>query len=90
MHHRSTPIEFASTRDDRVISVGLDRVDEIGLYEVTGAVAVLLTIVDTASVDHAGDDRVLETALSATDARFLMAALGVEVDRFEQLMAAAR
>ncbi|MBN9101783.1 MAG: hypothetical protein J0I49_27345 [Pseudonocardia sp.] len=88
--HKSTPIQFGSTSDDTVLSVGLERRDEIGMFSSTGDVDVLLTIENTACACHCGRDLELDTALSTTDARFLMAALGVTVDKLETLLAVAR
>jgi len=85
--HRSAPIEFGSTVDDKVLTVGLEQRDEIGI---PGTPEVLLQIEDTASACHCGRDLILDASLSTTDARFLMAALGVTVDKLETLLAVTR
>lgn len=81
--HRDSPLAWKVAGDDFRVSIGLSRLDEHGALSFTGTVRVNLGLADIESVGPDGNDRQLETDLTAADARMIAAALNCAADRLE-------
>lgn len=84
--HRSTPLDFKSTVDDFRMTIGLSRFDSLETdtgYQ--GTPQVNLGVLDIGSVNLDGSPRLIETDLSANDARLLAAALSCAADQLDAL-----
>lgn len=80
---------FSAREDDLTVSVGLSRLDEIGMFEIDGAEHIRLTLRDTASVSPAGEERILDVDLTAEEARMLSAMLDLAALRVDAKKAVA-
>lgn len=87
--HRSAPLEMKSSVDDFRMTVGLSRFDEVPLDRPDvanyGRPQVNLGLRDLASLNLDGSEIVVETDLSANDARLLAAALSCAADQLDAL-----
>lgn len=84
--HRSTPMSWASSVDDFLITTSLARLDENSPWvQAIGKTTVNLGLLDLASDNRDGSPRKVETDLSAQDARLLAAALVAAAEELEDL-----